>query len=315
MLLDTPPKRLGFVAALFVLLAGALILFVSVFLRHVPYSIPAELRAPRTAGGRGLSLRYLGIAGYELTDGETTVLIDPTVTRPTFLSLLFRKIDPWDGLSRKMCPRADYILVKHAHYDHLADVPSIALRTGAKVIGTRSALNLCLSRGVPADRLIEAAPGGSFRAGSFEVRVASFRHVRLLGLDFMTGTISPGAGRMKYWEYVQDGCLSFHLASPKGTVWFAGPGTFDHGADLRAETVIFGVGGREYEPDQIRGMVRKTGAKRLLAAHYDNFFQPLSKGMALLPVLDLDALRRTAAAGAPDVPLYLLDHDETIRLR
>jgi L-ascorbate metabolism protein UlaG (beta-lactamase superfamily) len=34
--------------------------------------------------------------------------------------------------------RADFILVTHTHYDHVLDVPYIATKTGATVIGTES---------------------------------------------------------------------------------------------------------------------------------------------------------------------------------
>jgi hypothetical protein len=41
-------------------------------------------RAP-VQPGYGLTLRSLGVSGFELSDGTTTVLLDPTPTRP----------DPW----------------------------------------------------------------------------------------------------------------------------------------------------------------------------------------------------------------------------
>src|ERR1700751_1191813 len=47
--------------------------------------------------------------------------------------------------------RADYILVTHAPIDHLMDVPSIAEKTGAQVIGNLNATNLMLANKIPPD--------------------------------------------------------------------------------------------------------------------------------------------------------------------
>ena len=69
-----------------------------------------------------MEIRYHGHATFELTDGETSVLIDP------FLTGNPKAVVAADALS----PTA--ILVTHGHGDHVADVVPIARRTGAPVL-------------------------------------------------------------------------------------------------------------------------------------------------------------------------------------
>ena len=77
-----------------------------------------------------IQLRYLGNAGWEITDGRTVVLVDPFVTQfarwtrhragagdvPTATST------PADtALIRQHITRADYIVITHGHSDHALD--------------------------------------------------------------------------------------------------------------------------------------------------------------------------------------------------
>jgi L-ascorbate metabolism protein UlaG (beta-lactamase superfamily) len=69
---------------------------------------------------------YFGHAGMHLRVGSTDVLIDPFVTdNPLAQGAGLREGDL----------RADYILLTHAHGDHLGDTVAIAQRTGAMVVG------------------------------------------------------------------------------------------------------------------------------------------------------------------------------------
>jgi len=68
------------------------------------------------------SLTWLGHASWQLKTPQHTVLIDP------FLD------DSPTAPVKSQDVAADYILVSHGHYDHIADAAKIANRTGATVI-------------------------------------------------------------------------------------------------------------------------------------------------------------------------------------
>lgn len=69
-----------------------------------------------------MKIRYLGHSAFELTDGTSTVLIDPFLTGNPKASADASEL------------AADAILVTHGHADHLGDTVAIAKRTGATVV-------------------------------------------------------------------------------------------------------------------------------------------------------------------------------------
>lgn len=300
-------KRL---AAFLVSLPVLLALFASVRFRHIPFVPPAG-EAPGPAGA--LKLTYQGITGYELTDGKTTILLDPAVTRPDLLGLFTSRLRPDEAFAAKTFPRADFILLDHAHYDHAADAPAIALRTGATIVGSRSACNLALSRGVPASRVRMAIPGERMKLGTFTVDIRASRHVDLLGVrNLMTGVIPPNAGPLWFWQYVQDAALAYRLEAGGSAVWFHPTSTYRAGeiAGLPASTLIMGTNGEPLTAQKMTLALADAKPKLILPTHWDNLFQPLEKGPALMPGLDLGAARATAGA----TPWLVQGYGQTIVL-
>lgn len=318
-LLEAPPRRRRPLRSLLLVIVAALAATVGVafwYLRHVPWEIPAELRPPIEAA-EGLRLRYLGISGYELTDGRTTILLDPTLTRPTLRELLTGPLEEPELTGDLVPQRADYILVNHAHYDHAMDVPWLAKKTGATVIGSQSTVNLALARGVPSDKVRRVEPGETLRLGSFEVRVGSSRHTDIAFIpNPMAGIIPADAGRLWFWQYTSDGCLSFRLESEGRSVWFHPTSTYERGEleKLSADTLILGVTGEPMTEEKLAAILDESKPSRVLPTHYDNFFHPREKGMALMPKIDLAALKRQIAAIDPAVEVWVLGFGESVVL-
>src|SRR5271163_3154004 len=119
------------------------------------------------AASPGVQLKYLGTAGWELSDGTSVVLIDPYLSR-------LRRVTPNDGLlpgdARKLfaaddvaesdtatidahITRADFIVITHTHGDHAMDLPYIARKTGATVIGTERTCSVAAAFGIAGDKL------------------------------------------------------------------------------------------------------------------------------------------------------------------
>ena len=62
-------------------------------------------------------------------------------------------------------------------------------------------------------------------------------------------------------------------------------------------------------------MLEETEPQWVLPTHYDNFFQPRSLGLAILPTVEIgQILEAFRVAAGPDLPCYLLDYDEFVSL-
>ena len=68
------------------------------------------------------SIKWLGHYAFEIRTGNQTVLVDPFVNDNPVATVSADDLE------------ADFILVTHGHADHVADVASIANRTGATVV-------------------------------------------------------------------------------------------------------------------------------------------------------------------------------------
>ena len=67
-------------------------------------------------------LTWLGHGSWAIKTGETTILLDPFLDESPAAPVKAADVD------------ADFILVSHGHFDHIADVAPIANRTGATVV-------------------------------------------------------------------------------------------------------------------------------------------------------------------------------------
>lgn len=138
----------------------------------------------------GIELTYLGNAGWQITDGKTVILVDPYLTR----AKMSTPNDPVRAGDRRPLVsrndiaqsdtatidahirRADFIVVTHTHADHVLDVPYIARKTGALVMGTESTINYARASGVPASQLLAVKGGDDLEFGVFSLRVIPSLH-------------------------------------------------------------------------------------------------------------------------------------------
>lgn len=275
------------------------------------------LEGTRRDPAGSLRLRWLGTAGYELTVGKTTLLLDPFVSRPGLLRLLSGRAlysDLSEG--RRYYPKADYVLTGHSHYDHLLDVPEIALRTGAAVAGSQSTCALAKARGVPEARVREVpASGAKLKLGDFEVRFVPSLHGRfLLGREPLPGEIThcDHGGHLSARGYRVGGTFGIWMKAGDLTVYHNGSADLIDAEleGLRADVLILGLAGRFATRDYVERLCRLLRPRWIVPTHYDAFFEPLSKGLSLLPGIDLRGFFRQAARFAPGAPVVMPPYED-----
>jgi L-ascorbate metabolism protein UlaG (beta-lactamase superfamily) len=113
-----------------------------------------------------VTLDWLGCATFRLDINGLVVFLDAYMDRVSSA--------PDVGLTTKEVNKADYVLVGHSHFDHLAGAEVIAHNTGAKVIGSNETARVLEQEAqVPKGQLLRAQGGEHFRL-NHEVTVRVF---------------------------------------------------------------------------------------------------------------------------------------------
>jgi L-ascorbate metabolism protein UlaG (beta-lactamase superfamily) len=243
-----------------------------------------------------MRFRWLGVAGIELEHEGQTLVIDPFVSRFPFWRMWFGHVAPDAQLVAARIPRADWILVSHAHWDHLMDVPEVVRNTGATAFGSSNACQLLRVLGVASERVREACVGDHLELGSFEASVLPGQHDTVMGRPVFAG---PVCGELRpplrARDYRMDECFSF-LIQAGGLRLLSWADTDCRGAP--SADVLFC---RLHEArDYYELLLRSVQPKVVIPVHWDDLFRPLSKPLRPMlkpPVLALPSVGRMDLRG------------------
>jgi len=284
------------------------------------------------------TLEYLGAAGWRITDGATVILLDPYLSRilgpppplaPPYSRLPgdARPVYGWNDVAvpdvaaiDARVPRADFILVTHTHYDHVLDVPHIALKTHSLVIGTESTENVMRAYGVPEEQLITVRGGEDYEFGAFSVRVIPSLHSPLDHKRyFSSGTAPPGmkAPLTLLQMHPEGGTLAYLIRFHGHKILaFGGMNYIEREIQgLEPDVVLAGAApSRKEIYDYSRRLMRDLHYPPLvLPTHWDNFFAPY--GVSQQPSVDaLQSFVQEIRVAAPNTKVIVPKYFEPISL-
>jgi L-ascorbate metabolism protein UlaG (beta-lactamase superfamily) len=285
-----------------------------------PSTSPSPAATPTgSAGGVGVRLRWLGNNAWEIRFGSTTLLIDPWLTRfrtgtytpagtrpDTPISVDPGKIDPY-------LDAATMILVCHGHFDHIADVPYLAHKTAAKVLGTTSHLNLLRALDVPDRQLVTVAGGTRLDQPDYSIQVLHSLH-SLSGtppaVPFPGTRDSVPPRPRTVADLVEGGTLAYQITiGGRYRILAFSSGNFDPQAlaGIRPDLAILAAGGAPGYAGRLMAAIGNPPV--VLPTHWDDFDYPLAQ-----PARDwggLQALRDTVTAASPHTRFVTLDHLQT----
>lgn len=102
-----------------------------------------------TRAADAVEVQYLGVGGLLISRGDDVVMTAPLYSNPSLLEFAFDhdiRSDPFliDQVLPERARKASAILVGHSHYDHLLDVPYVALHHAkdASIYGSVTTRNL-----------------------------------------------------------------------------------------------------------------------------------------------------------------------------
>ncbi|OBH02620.1 MBL fold metallo-hydrolase [Mycobacterium sp. E1747] len=258
--------------------------------------------APAAEAG-SLSATWMGVATLLIDDGSSALLTDGYFSRPSLARVAAGKVAPSparvDGcLARAKVSALEAVVPVHTHIDHALDSALVADRTGARLVGGRSAANVGRGYGLPEDRVLIAASGEPITLGAYDVTLVESHHCPP---DRFPGTIdAPLIPPVKASAYRcgESWSTLVHHRPTGRRLLIQGSAGFVKGAlaGHRADAVYLSVGQlglqpRSYLTDYWTETVRAVRARRVLMIHWDDFFRPLSKPLRALPYAgdDLDS--------------------------
>lgn len=253
-----------------------------------------------------VTLRYLGTAGFVVQHAQHTVVLDPFVSRPGLLATGLRPLRPDAELIRRVIPRADDVLVGHAHHDHVLDAPELCRQTGARFIGGPDAVMVARAAGLPEAQLRATRGREDIPSGPGVLRGLPSRHGRVyFGRVTLPGAIDqPPPWPPRVWDLRHGLVLNWRVE--------LGGVSLVHvdSADLierelegqRADVACLCAIGRKWRPGFVRAAVERLGVHTVVACHWDWFFTPWGAPPRLLPQVDLPGfIDEVRAAGARPV--------------
>jgi L-ascorbate metabolism protein UlaG (beta-lactamase superfamily) len=292
-----------------------------------------------SAGKNGqVVLRYLGTAGWEITDGTTVILIDPYLSRINgpappgggtghSVDGDTRRVYGWHDLAKpdieaidSHIQRADFVLVTHTHYDHILDVPHIALKTRASVVGTESTENVMRAYSIPEEQLLTVRGGEDYDFGSFSLKVIPSIHSPLDHKHYFSSAVAPlGLKAPLTLEQIhpEGGTLAYLIRFHGHQILaFGGMNYIEREiTGLKPDVALVGAGGSRKEIyDYCGRLMRGLGYPAIvIPTHWDNFLAPY--GASQQPALDaLQSFVREIEAASPKTRVIVPKYFEPIVL-
>lgn len=256
--------------------------------RYARYYLHAGDAPPRSGA---IKVTFLGTATLLFDDGETQLMTDGFLSRPSARKILTRTPIQTDTavvdaiLSRAKVERLKALFVAHSHYDHSFDVAYVAQRTGAHLYGSVSTLNVGRGGGLREDQLSLYQPGRGLEFGKFTVTILNSKHSPPTAVNNDLGQVieQPLRQPAQAEDYKEGGAFDMLIRHGEHAILVKASGNFIEGAwdGLRADVVFLGAGGLGRQTPTFRDAyydqtIAKVHPRLVIPIHWDNFLLPLS---------------------------------------
>ena len=231
-----------------------------------------------------MDIRFLGHSCFELSDGDTRVLVDPFLTGNPKAAVEASEVEP------------THIFLTHGHADHWGDIVEIARRTGAQCVAITELAGELGDHGI--ENRADPNVGGTVEFEGGWVRVVPAWHTSTTP----AGTVNTPAGLV----INLGGKTVYHLGD---TALFSDLRLVGERANLDAALVC--IGGH-YTMDRHDAVIacELIGAGTVIPCHYDT-----------MPVLETDAQafkadveQRTAGEGRRQTTVEVLEPGASISI-
>jgi len=237
------------------------------------------------------SARWLGNGTILIGDGPAAILIDPYLSRLPRERILRGMVAPDTARVDAMLRRAGAeqllaVIATHTTFDHAMDVPIVASRTGADIVGSSSLMNVARGSAIPERRLRNYENGDVIAYDDFKIMAVPSPSA-LSGDDSLEGEIDvPLRPPVASLAYRLGRAYSLIVEHDGRRVLIVGRPTFAPGSMLGvdADVVFLSVDGlaqkgERFAAEYWREVVETTHAGLVVLTQWDDRAYPLEQGV------------------------------------
>jgi len=286
--------------------------------------VVADANPTATVSPNAIRVTYLGVNGFQFETGGHVLLVDPYFTRIGLWSAALNQPiesnpDRVNEGLRHVRPRADVLLVTHAHFDHLLDAPEIMRRTYARLVAGPTEIRLVESFGISPNRCQIVKQRTVRKIGPWTIRAFAAQHDRLFGKVPFDRCPPAPREREKLPVKASDWCvgepLAFVIEAAGKRIYIDPGGVPGAPPDPRIKDVDLAILGVALPDSRERfgEAVRQLRPRYILPSHQDDMFGPIDRGFTFGKMTNFPALLRESK----NLPgrLVLLDYFQPWTLR
>ncbi|NVM30413.1 MAG: MBL fold metallo-hydrolase [Candidatus Helarchaeota archaeon] len=226
-----------------------------------------------------MKLTWWGTAAFEVKFDNIVVLIDPWLSR-------FPGAEPKIPLKPTDITKADYIFLTHGHFDHSADVGTIAKQTGAKIFCSKQASDIFLHQEVPEEQIQIISGGDVLDFDSFKLTVIKSKHIKfgfttILWRFFQWKVLKSLRSLLRdFTKYPKGDVFGFFFQLKKEALTFCHFGSGGYYQEelekICPDLFLAPVAGRRNAPKVVAQMTKFLNPKMVIGHHWDDAFPPIS---------------------------------------
>jgi L-ascorbate metabolism protein UlaG (beta-lactamase superfamily) len=239
-----------------------------------------------------VKVTYLGTTTLLFDDGETQLMIDGFISRPSLLQIAKGKLETDKkavdaALKRAKVDRLKALFVAHSHYDHAFDAAYVVQKTQAKLYGSASTLNIGRGGDLKDEQMALYEPGKELKVGQFTVTVLKGKHsppIKGINDDLGQTIDKPLKQPAMVRDYKEGGSFDFLIQRGDRAIFVTPSCNYVEGAldKVRADVLFLGTGTlgkqtRKFQDAYYDETVKKVQPQLVVPIHWDNFFQPLGE--------------------------------------
>lgn len=244
-----------------------------------------------------MKIKYLGISNLYFDDGQTAILFDACLTRPSLEQVVFSKITSNGALLDRILAasgisKIDSIFVSHSHYDHALDLAYLAQKFDSHIYGSSSTVNIGRGADMREEKMTCFKSGFTYHIGHFKITVLKSRHSKpfFFNNDLGQKISSPLKEPAWAWQFKEGGSYDF-LVENQGRKYLIRPSFAYVTGELknvRADYLFQGITTlskekQAYQENFFAETIATVRPKVVVPLHWDNFTKSLDRPTSYLP--------------------------------